>query len=87
MRVILWALAALGLFCVSLPALAPPAGPGYCLAGGILTRLDGAGRFESKFLRRSVSNERFCHEFVDFDDSFAAKAAHRTVAPVASRDS
>ena len=86
MRVILWALAALGLFCVPLPAPAPPAGPGYCPAGGILTRLDGAGRFESKFLQRSVSNERFRHDFVDFDDSLAAKAAHRTMAPVARRD-
>ena len=86
MRVILWALAALGLFCVPLPAPAPRAGPRFCPAGGTLTRLDGAGRFESKFLRRSVSNERFRHDFVDFDDSLAAKAAHRTMEPVARRD-
>ena len=87
MHVIIWALVALGLFYVPLPAPVPPADPGYCPVGGILTRLDGAGRFESKFFRCSILNKRFRHDFVDFDDLLAAKAARRTMAPVARRDS
>ena len=71
MRIIALALVALGLYCVPLPAPAPPAGPSFSAAGGFLTRLDGAGRFELKFLRSAVSNERFGHAFVDFDNSLA----------------